>query len=78
MKTGHVMLMADVVVDTKLTCMYVSIDAIVDIRLAKLVIYFVFFTWTLMCTRNLKTVIHIDVDQGRRGHSQCLHTCTYP
>ena len=31
MKTGHVMLMADVIVDTKLTCMYISTDAIVDI-----------------------------------------------
>ena len=33
------MLMADVIVDTTMTCMYISIDAMVDIRLAKLVIY---------------------------------------
>ena len=74
-KTGHVMLMADVIVDTKLTCMYVSnvsIDAVVDIRLAKLVMCLVFFTWTRMCTRNLKTVIHIGVDRG-----WCLLTCMY-
>ena len=48
------MLMADVIVDTKLTCMYISIDAMVDIRLAKLVMCLVFFTWTRTCTRNLK------------------------
>ena len=58
------MLMADVIVDTKLTCMYISIDAMVDIRFAKLIMCFVFFTWTRMCTRNLKTVIHIGVNQG--------------
>ena len=77
-------LMSDVIVDSKLTCMYISIDALVGIRLAKLVMYFVFFTWTFMCTRNLKlsftlmykkleTVIHIDVDQGRCSADLHVH-----
>ena len=38
-KAVDVQAMSDVIVDSKLTCMCISIDALVGIRLAKLVMY---------------------------------------